>query len=231
MLPVDGGHVDRFAGLSRVARSVQSAAVLHRPRSKSPTVSIRSSSTRAATRSASIWKQPFIRDGRELKWADGDGSVPRRRPDGRRRPRGKPGTFRRGRATIPVSGVSWFEAAAYAEFSGKSPAGAWRRGYKAAPVAFDRFVVAIEQSLGRTRVRVGQFEGLGPYGTSDLIGNVREWYWNASGGQPALHSRPPGEFLWARGAVAIRSLPAQRVSRACATPVPCRPPRWLPRPC
>jgi hypothetical protein len=123
------------------------------------------------------WKQPFVRDGRELKWEDAMDLF----RDGTGRPgpsTWEAGHYPEGKGDFPVSGVSWFEAAAYAEFSGKSlPAMA--QGYKATPAGLDRFVVAMSNLSGNA-VRVGQFDGLGPYGTSDMIGNVREWYWNAS---------------------------------------------------
>ena len=89
------------------------------------------------------------------------------------------GHYPEGKAEYPVSGVSWFEAAAYAEFAGKSlPVIA--QGYKTAPEAFDKYVVS-RSNLSNDIARVGQFDGLGAYGTYDMVGNVREWYANASG--------------------------------------------------
>jgi hypothetical protein len=79
------------------------------------------------------------------------------------------GRYPEGKADYPVSGVSWFEAAAYAEFAGKAlPVIA--QGYKVMPPLLDRFAVA-ESNLSGTPAPVGQFAGLGPYGTFDLIGN------------------------------------------------------------
>ena len=53
------------------------------------------------------------------------------------------------------------------------------QGYKVMPPVLDRF--AVEQSnVSGTPAPVGQFAGLGPFGTFDLIGNVREWYRNAA---------------------------------------------------
>ena len=124
------------------------------------------------------WKEPFIKDGRELTWSQA--------MDLFRDATGRPGPstwegghYPDGKADFPVAGISWFEALAYAESAGKSlPVIA--QGFKAAPNALDRFAVAASNVSG-SPARVGQFGGLGPYGTFDLIGNVREWYWNASG--------------------------------------------------
>jgi dienelactone hydrolase len=123
------------------------------------------------------WKQRFVRDGREISWNQAMDLF--RDATGRPGPSTwEGGRYPEGKADYPVSGVSWFEAAAYAEFAGKAlPVIA--QGYKAMPPLLDRFAVA-ESNLSGTPAPVGQFAGLGPYGTFDLIGNVREWYWNAA---------------------------------------------------
>ncbi len=70
-------------------------------------------------RDKKYWKQRFIKDGRELGWEEAlkefvDQS-------------GQPGPatweagdYPEGQGDYPVSGISWYEAAAYAEFAGKS---------------------------------------------------------------------------------------------------------------
>ncbi|HVQ14486.1 MAG TPA: protein kinase, partial [Vicinamibacterales bacterium] len=123
------------------------------------------------------WKQPFVRDGRELSW--GDAMDLFRDATGRPGPSTwEGGHYPEGMADYPVSGVSWFEAVAYAEFMGKTlPVIA--QGFKVMPPVLDRFAVA-ESNLSGSPVPVGQFAGLGPFGTFDMIGNVREWYWNAA---------------------------------------------------
>lgn len=124
------------------------------------------------------WKQSFTRNGRDMAWNEA--------MDLFRDATGRPGPstwegghYPEGKGDYPVSGISWFEAAAYAEFAGKAlPVIA--QGYRTMPPSFDRFVVE-QSNLTGNLAPVGQFSGLGPFGTFDLVGNVREWYWNAGG--------------------------------------------------
>ncbi len=122
------------------------------------------------------WKQKFIKDGQEIAW---DQAM-----DLFRDPTGRPGPstwegghFPQGQADYPVSGVSWYEAAAYAEFAGKSlpTVTQW---YQASPT--DAAVGSISQSnfSGRGPWRVGSSPDIGPFGTYDMSGNVREWSFN-----------------------------------------------------
>jgi formylglycine-generating enzyme required for sulfatase activity/dienelactone hydrolase len=123
------------------------------------------------------WKYPFVTDGRALTW---DRAMERFRDrTGRSAPSTwEAGHYPEGKADYPVSGVSWFEAAAYAEFAGKSlPVIA--QSYVTAPPSLDRYISRLSDSSG-TLVPVGQSRALGPYGTYDQLGNVREWYWNAT---------------------------------------------------
>ncbi len=126
------------------------------------------------------WKEKFIKDGKELSWEQA--------MDLFRDPTGRPGPFTweaghfpEGRAEYPVSGVSWYEASAYAAFVGKSlPALAeW---FKAAPDDTARYTSNQSNFDGRGPEPVGTSHAVGPYGTYDLTGNVREWCLNSVDG-------------------------------------------------
>jgi eukaryotic-like serine/threonine-protein kinase len=126
------------------------------------------------------WKEKFIKDGTELSWEQA--------MDLFRDPTGRPGpsTWQaghspEGQAEFPVSGVSWYEASAYAAFVGKSlPAlGEW---FKAAPADTARYTSNQSNFGGRGAVPVGTSHAVGPYGTYDLTGNVREWCLNSVDG-------------------------------------------------
>jgi formylglycine-generating enzyme required for sulfatase activity/predicted Ser/Thr protein kinase len=66
-----------------------------------------------------FWKEPFLRDGRELPWEQAMALFVD--TTGRSGPATwEVGSYPKGMERHPVAGVSWYEAAAYAEFVGKS---------------------------------------------------------------------------------------------------------------
>jgi eukaryotic-like serine/threonine-protein kinase len=122
------------------------------------------------------WTEKFIRDGHELLWAEAMAQF----RDTTDRPGPAAwiaGHYAEGQADLPVSGVSWFEASAYAAFAGKSlPAlGQW---YMAAPSDVARHIVPLSNITTAALAPVGAYKGVGPFGTYDMAGNVREWVTN-----------------------------------------------------
>lgn len=126
------------------------------------------------------WPATFQKDGRPLSWSQAMQLF--------RDSTGRPGPstwiaghFPESKADFPVSGVSWFEAQAYAQYAGKTlpVIGQW---YQAADFDISQYTVQLSNFRGSAPAAVGSFQGLGPYGTYDLGGNVREWTANAAEG-------------------------------------------------
>jgi dienelactone hydrolase len=90
------------------------------------------------------------------------------------------GDHPKGREKYPVAGVSWYEAAAYAEFVGKSLPTAyhWTRASQA---TFNTPLIASGSNFGREGIQpVGSERALSGFGTTDMAGNVKEWCLNES---------------------------------------------------
>jgi formylglycine-generating enzyme required for sulfatase activity/dienelactone hydrolase/predicted Ser/Thr protein kinase len=125
------------------------------------------------------WTQKFVDNGRLLSWNEAIARF--RDKTGRPGPSTwELGEYPEGQGIYPVTGVSWYEAAAYAEFAGKSLPTVyhWNRAAGTWAVAE---MAKLSNFSGRGAAPVGSYKGLGPYGTYDTAGNVKEWCGNASG--------------------------------------------------
>jgi eukaryotic-like serine/threonine-protein kinase len=123
------------------------------------------------------WNEKFIRDGREIPWTEAIAAF--RDTTNRPGPAGwVGGHYAEGQADVPVSGVSWFEASAYAAFVGKSLP-VLPQWYMGAPPDDARYIVPVSNIPGGAPAPVGAYKGVGPHGTYDMAGNVREWVANA----------------------------------------------------
>ena len=114
----------------------------------------------------------FARDGSTLSWEQAAGELVDE--TGRPGPAGwELGTFVEGTGRLPVTGVSWFEAAAYAAWAGKQLPTLYH-WLRAAELWASPHVVP-NSNFGGRLLPVGGDRGLGVWGTRDLAGNAGEW--------------------------------------------------------
>lgn len=87
------------------------------------------------------------------------------------------GEYPKGQSDYPVTGVSWFEADAFAEFAGKSLPTIYHWKAAASP-GNGSTIIPSSNFSGAGPVAVGTTNGMSWSGTYDLAGNVKEWVWN-----------------------------------------------------
>ena len=128
-----------------------------------------------------FWTEPFERDGNTLTWDEATAVF--RDLTGRPGPAGwQVSTYEPGTEDLPVTGVSWYEASAYAAFAGKRLPSVYH------------FVFASARAVGGDFLPFSNFDGkLAPVGKSrgslnywglwDVAGNAREWCSTIGGSQ------------------------------------------------
>jgi predicted Ser/Thr protein kinase/dienelactone hydrolase len=124
------------------------------------------------------WKHPFVMGNQVLMWEEAMKLFVDKT--------GQPGPstwevgdYPAGKGDYPVAGVSWYEAAAYAAFLGKSLPTIyhWDR------VAFtwaSPVITPASNLRGDGPIPVGSSTSMNRFGVYDLSGNVREWCFNES---------------------------------------------------
>ena len=132
------------------------------------------------------WKNEFTKDGKKLYWQE----AMKLFVDQTGRPgpaTWQAGDYPEGQGNYPVSGISWYEACAYAEFAGKVlPSGThWGLAMgEATPILimpqFGGYAVfaAFSNFRGKGPLPVGSLHGMTTCGAFDMAGNVREWCLN-----------------------------------------------------
>jgi predicted esterase len=130
---------------------------------------------------STLWPVPFRKDDQKLGW---EAAVAQFRDR-----TGRPGpatwelsSYPDGRGDYPVGGVSWYEAAAYCAFAGKSLPTLYH-WYRAAGSDIFDDIVRLSNFSGEGPAPVGSYAGVGPFGAHDMAGNVKEWTWTEADGR------------------------------------------------
>ena len=124
------------------------------------------------------WKNDFIKDGKTIGWSDAMALF----VDRSDRPgpsTWEAGDYPDGQDDYPVSGICWYEAAAFAEYSGKSlPSSAHWRAASGWMPALGSKLIPLSNFGNKGPEPTGKNNGITCFGAYDLAGNVREWCLN-----------------------------------------------------
>ena len=133
------------------------------------------------------WRVNFVRDGKQLSFEEAMALF----SDATGRPGPKDwvqGEYSKGQDDFPVTGISWYEAAAYAQFAGKSLPTIYHWNRAAGPYSA-AFIVPASNFGSAGILPVGSKPDMSPWGNYDMAGNVKEWVWNEAERGQALRFR------------------------------------------
>ena len=125
------------------------------------------------------WREPFVDAGRTLSWE----AAMRRLVDRTGRPgpaTWQSGDYPEGQRDLPVTGVSWYEAAAYAAWAGGSLPTIYHWA-RAATTWASPEMIPRSNFGGQGLAPVGSSGAVSGFGLSDMAGNAKEWCWNDAG--------------------------------------------------
>ena len=125
-----------------------------------------------------FWNYPIMAEGKEIALSAALALFVDH--TGRQGPAGwEAGTYPDGQENFPVTGVSWYEAAAYAEFAKKKLPTIFHWA-GVAETSRTEFIVPLSNYSGKTSTAAGSLPGYSSFGIYDLAGNAREWCFNSS---------------------------------------------------
>ena len=126
----------------------------------------------------SFWKYPVYSNGKEIPLEDALKLFTDK--TGRPGPANwEAGTYPDGLGNHPVTGISWYEAAAYAAYVNKQLPTVFHWG-RVAETSRTEFIVPLSNYNGKSTTAVGSMAGYNSFGIYDLAGNAREWCFNES---------------------------------------------------
>jgi hypothetical protein len=131
-------------------------------------------------RTPEYWTEPVVVDGRALEFDEAMALFVD--ATGLPGPAGwEVGGFPDGQDDHPVGGISWYEAMAFSNWAEVSLPTVFH-WYRAANLGLFSDIIAVSNFSDEGPAPVGSHRGIGPFGTYDMAGNVREWCLNRGNG-------------------------------------------------
>ncbi|MCI0606435.1 protein kinase [bacterium] len=122
-----------------------------------------------------FWKIPFVKEGKDFTFEEAMSLF----VDATGRPGPldwEVGNFPAGQEKFPVTGVSWYEGAAYGEFAGKALPTIFH-WFHASGTRINHVMIPFSNFRSRGPHPAGKQESMSLYGSFDMAGNVKEWSW------------------------------------------------------
>ena len=121
------------------------------------------------------WRHRFVKEGIELSFDEAMGLF-KDKTDRFGPSTWEAGVYPEGTAELPVGGISWYEATAFARFKGKQLPTLFH--WYLASLSSVEFILPRSNFDKKGAVPVGATGAISGSGTVDMAGNVREWVWN-----------------------------------------------------